>query len=320
MKTAEYVQQMVTLQLDLARTNGTPVPLQTLREMIDRATSFALATGGQDDFDKEQLARAIEANYNVHVGTWNFLSDDSDHIPWLATHTGVDSSLSFWDRYRRFLRQEEGLPPVAVERLDAITNDILARLEDPQRSGPWDRRGLIAGQVQSGKTANYTGLIAKALDSGYKLVIVLAGVHNSLRSQTQSRIDEGILGFDTRAFRLASKADESSRIGVGKLYGPRLFVHSFTSSANAGDFMLKVAQNLGVIPGGNDPIVLVVKKNKSILTNVYKWATGLAKEREPGSDQFRVRGVPVLVIDDEADHASVNTKAPGSGRTKLSPQ
>lgn len=319
MNTAEYVQQMVILQLDHARNNGTPVPIQSLREMIDRATEFALTTGGEGEFDKEQLARDIEADYNVHVGTWNFLSDDSDHIPWLETRTDVPGASSFWERYRRFLRQEEGLPTAAVERLDEITDDILGRLEEPQRPGPWDRRGLVAGQVQSGKTANYTGLIAKALDSGYKLVVVLAGVHNSLRSQTQARIDEGILGFDTRAFRLANQADESSRVGVGKLYGPRLFVHSFTSSASTGDFMLKVAQNLGVIPGGNDPIVLVVKKNKSILTNVYKWATGLAKERDPGSDQFRVRGVPVLVIDDEADHASVNTKAPSTGPDEADP-
>ncbi len=71
---------------------------------------------------------------------------------------------------------------------------------------------------------------------------------------------------------------------------------------------------MGVAPGGADPIVLVVKKNKSILTNLYKWATELTKERDPNTGEFRVRGVPVLVIDDEADHASVNTKAQGAGR------
>lgn len=60
-----------------------------------------------------------------------------------------------------------------------------------------DKKGLVVGQVQSGKTANYTGLICKAADAGFNLIIVLAGMHNNLRSQTQHRLDEDFLGFDT---------------------------------------------------------------------------------------------------------------------------
>ena len=73
-----------------------------------------------------------------------------------------------------------------------------AALDDPKRDGSWDRRGLVVGEVQSGKTANYTGLICKAADAGYKLIIVLAGMFNDLRAQTQQRLDEGFIGYDSK--------------------------------------------------------------------------------------------------------------------------
>lgn len=307
MRSTDLVRNIVVPLLDHAVANATPVTTQLLREWVESTVDHVLALYPGETIDSEQLIRDIEADYNVHVGSWNSLADDTDHIPWLEDRLADKKGWKFWDRYERFLKQDQGLATAAVRRLDEVTDDILSRLEDPQREGPWDRRGLVAGQVQSGKTGNYTGLIAKAIDNGYKLVVVLAGVHNSLRSQTQARIDEGILGFDTRAFRLANLANDSSRVGVGKLAGPRLYVNSFTSSEENGDFRLNVAQNMGVAPGGADPIVLVVKKNKSILTNLFRWATELTKERDPRSGEFRVRGVPVLVIDDEADHASVNT-------------
>lgn len=298
--------QMVMLQLDKAVANGKHVTSDLLRTYVQSTAAYLTMQDADDPVDVEELIRDIEADYNVHVGTWNSLSDDADHVPWLDSHD--KDQWKFWPRYSRYLAQQQGLPTAAVKRLDEITEDILGRLEDPRRPGPWDRRGLVAGQVQSGKTGNYIGLIAKAIDAGYKLVVVLAGIHNSLRSQTQARIDEGILGFDTRSFRLANQVNDTGRIGVGKLAGSRLYVNSFTSSAQNGDFRLSVAQNMGVVPGGADPIVLVVKKNKSILTNLYKWATGLTTEPDPVTGELKVRNVPVLVIDDEADHASVNTK------------
>ncbi len=221
---------------------------------------------------------------------------------------------AFWERYERFMREQQGLPPASVTSVADTTDDILARLEAPDRPGAWDRRGLVAGQVQSGKTGNYIGLMTKALDSGYKLVVVLAGVHNSLRSQTQARIDEGILGFDTRKNLRFDQAEGSSMIGVGRVGGRFLPVNSFTSSKQNGDFNLGVARNIGVVVGGNDPIVLVVKKNKSVLTNLYNWATALRKETNPETGRPIVRGVPVLVIDDEADHASVDTNGPKRGQ------
>ncbi|MGY0537979.1 Z1 domain-containing protein [Nocardioides sp. YJ-D4] len=308
MSNATSVRGFVITKIDQFASQGKPVTPEQLRAWVDAMADMVEGLDPADSVDRQQLAKEIEADVNVHVGSWNSMSDDSDHIPWLHDRPEQKDEWKFWSRYERLMRNELKLPPSSVDRLDEVTDDILGRLEDPKRDGTWDRRGLVAGQVQSGKTGNYTGLIAKAIDNGYKLVVVLAGVHNSLRSQTQARIDEGILGFDTRAIRKAQQAEGSNRIGVGKLAGEWLHVSSFTSSSESGDFKLSVAQGMGIVPGGSDPIILVVKKNKSILENLYKWSTHLKGATDPDTGKFRVRDVPVLVIDDEADHASVNTK------------
>ena len=120
-----------------------------------------------------------------------------DHVVWLpAKKSQVD--WKFWQRYQRYLLEAKSIPESSIIRIDDFTDRILELLENPLRDGEWDRRGMVVGQVQSGKTSNYTGLICKAADAGYKLIIVLAGMHKSLRSQTQIRLDEGFLGFDTR--------------------------------------------------------------------------------------------------------------------------
>jgi RecG-like helicase len=142
------------------------------------------------DMDVEVLARELQSMYAVFVADATSLEDDRDHIPWLSEKRS-SIEWKFWERYRRHL--EDTLPPAAVSNLDEVTDDILRKLEDPSREGRWDRRGMVVGQVQSGKTANYTGLICKAADAGYRLIVVLAGSHNSLRSQTQARLDEGFL-------------------------------------------------------------------------------------------------------------------------------
>lgn len=295
---------------------GERITVASIRDTVEQILS--LSTFSDFDLDFARLVRIVEANVNVHVGSWNSLSDDSDHIQWLDTSTQAKLEWKYWPRYQRFLAKQ--MPRPAITRLDEITDNILGRLESPARPGAWDRRGLVAGQVQSGKTGNYVGLIAKALDSGYKLVVVLAGAHNSLRSQTQYRIDEGVLGFDTQKIRRLEGNDRSARIGVGQdVQTPLLYVSSFTSSDDKGDFKEAIARAMGIAPGGSDPIVMVVKKNKSILTNLYKWATALRTEQNPETGDYKVRNVPVLLIDDEADHYSVNTKGSGDdGETEPS--
>src|SRR5690606_34653520 len=101
----------------------------------------------------------------------------------------------YWQRYRELMERE--LSWDIADKLDKSTDRFIGMLEDPNRSGTWSRRGLVVGHVQSGKTASYTGLVSKAADAQYKVIIVLAGLHNNLRSQTQIRLEEGFLGYET---------------------------------------------------------------------------------------------------------------------------
>jgi hypothetical protein len=105
-----------------------------------------------------------------------------------------DITWTYSGAYENFLLKD-GWSPRLVQSLSDVTSRILGHLQDPISEGTtWNRRGLVIGHVQSGKTANYTGLIARAADAGYKFIIVIAGIHNNLRKQTQERIDEAFIG------------------------------------------------------------------------------------------------------------------------------
>ncbi|MBC6479606.1 MAG: Z1 domain-containing protein [Hormoscilla sp. GM7CHS1pb] len=278
------------------------------REDIRNVVSKVLRILREDELaaevNEETLVRHIETMYNVCIGQGTVLDNKEDHIPWLPDRKS-EISWNFWERYSRYIEDEKGWAPATIRGLDKLTDQILERLEDPQRKGAWDRRGMVVGQVQSGKTSNYIGLICKAVDAGYKLIIVLAGMQKSLRSQTQLRLDEGFLGFDSQVHR--AKAQGSSLIGAGEIIvGKRLIANSATSSADKGDFNTRVASQFGVSPGGGSPLLFVVKKNKSVLNNLLQWALHQG-DRDEESGKYTVRKVPLLVIDDEADNASINT-------------
>lgn len=277
--------------------------LSITRLLIQEKVKIVLSIFGSE-VEEDLLVSDLEARYNIWMAQGTILEDVQDHIPWLRDRT-VSINWDFWNRYRRYLEEEKGWAPATTDRLEQLTDSILERLEDPNRIGSWDRRGMVVGQVQSGKTSNYTGLICKAVDSGYKLIIVLAGLHNSLRSQTQQRLDEGFLGWDSQVSRVNTG---STLLGVGNIpIEKQLRAFSGTTSAEKGDFNTKAASNYGVIPGGNDPIMMVVKKNKTVLTNLVKWALNWAQEDIEAGRKI-VRNVPLLIIDDEADNASINTK------------
>jgi hypothetical protein len=254
----------------------------------------------------DDLQRAVEAKVVIWQDSPIGLSNAAGHVEWLA-EARADRSWDFWDRYRRYLEDAQLMPPRVVQRLDQSTDRILRQIEDPRRTGSWRRTGLVVGQVQSGKTGNYIGLACKAADAGYKLIVILAGIHNSLRSQTQLRIDEGLLGFDTQYQQRSDEEKETSRIGVGLLPGiKRLRIASLTNSAEKGDFRRPIANNMN-LPIGDFPVVLVVKKHKGILEYIRRWIVEVEGESQAGAKDKVVRNVPLLIIDDEADHASVDT-------------
>ena len=250
------------------------------------------------DIDRKEAVAELIRRFSLWIGGATTLSDKTGHKDWLNASRRKD--WRYWQRYRDFL--ESKMSVKAVDALDEATNKILELLEDPLREGVWDRRGLVVGHVQSGKTGNYTGLICKAADAGYKIIIVLAGLHNNLRSQTQIRLEEGFLGYETSA-----KNDVVRYIGVGKnARDAEIRPNCATNRSDNGDFNTKVAKHLAISPEQR-PWLFVVKKNKTVLERLLKWIRNHVADAKDADGRPLVSGFPLLLIDDEADHASVDT-------------
>ncbi len=286
--------------------NETQVTPDSIRDFINK---MKLAFG-DDLIDEDWLFNKIESNYSVVIGKTTVLQDKLNHEDWFnpATNTAIkrDIKWHFWDHYKEYLTSIKGWPPNVVESLDSQSSEILSNIEDPRRPGKWDCRGMVMGSVQSGKTANYTALITKAADAGYKLFIVMAGVHNSLRSQTQSRLNEEFLGYDLDKIQKLTGGEK--RIGVRLFNDDHKTVYTLTSSNEKGDFKTRIAKQSGIFPSKDaPPIILVIKKHVSILKNVIEWIPSVISEKDHRGRDF-IPDIPVLVIDDECDYASVNTK------------
>ncbi|MFI9269886.1 Z1 domain-containing protein [Kitasatospora sp. NPDC052896] len=267
--------------------------------------------------DRHKLTRMLEELVAVFQESSSGLEDRTGHKPWLPDAKN-ERDWDFWERYRRYLEDVRRMPPRVVWRLDQSTDEILGQLEDPRRHGAWRRTGLAIGQVQSGKTGHYIGLAAKAADAGYRLVVILAGIHNDLRSQTQLRVDEGLLGFDTQYQLRSDQEGAKYRIGVGAMsHAKRLDIASLTNSAEKGDFDRRAASKSN-IPVGNFPVVLVIKKHRRIIDYLRTWVTEVHGTVNPESDRKIVQDVPLFVIDDEADNASINvSKDPDNDPSKI---
>lgn len=248
--------------------------------------------------DHDKAVTVLIQRFSHWIGKSTTLKDDTDHFDWLTAARKRD--WHYWRRYRDYL--ESKLSDTVVEGLDETTEDILGLLEDPERSDPWDRRGLVVGHVQSGKTSNYSGLICKAADAGYKIIIVLAGMHNNLRSQTQMRLEESFLGYETTVDR-----DPGMPIGVAE-FGEDLKTNSATTRADNGDFNKAIAKHFHGISPEERPWLFVVKKQKTVLTALLHWIQNRVADSTDASDGRKlVTKLPLLMIDDEADNASVDT-------------
>jgi hypothetical protein len=275
-----------------------PHTAQSIRDIIGQLRSTPMFADKVDDGEAEELARLIEAKYGISMGL-GAVVDAEDFRPWLHdARINGDLEDFYWSRYRRLLNLN-GLPRSVIDATDEVTDRVLDRLGNPRNMSPWSRRGMVVGHVQSGKTANYTGLICKAADAGYRLIVVIAGIHNNLRNQTQARIDEGFIGRDTGRLARANKSQRQKIIGVG-LFDQREFPVSLTTTLR--DFDKRTATTFTAKLGQiNVPVVLVIKKNPSTLKYLLEWL----KEHSVHQDTQMV-SQPMLLIDDEADNASIN--------------
>ncbi len=195
------------------------------------------------------------------------------------------STWHYWPALRQFLLASKGWESSSLRSLDDSSDRILRQLAPPS-THEFDIRGLVLGFVQSGKTANYTAVAAKAADAGYRLVIVLSGIDNGLRRQTNSRLKRELVGYpDNRATAVRLPP-------MGRQW------HEFTRDDLNGDFQPGFANHAAL--QGSQPVLLVVKKNGAVLRRLLRWLDDTPAEVR--------RTLPFLLIDDEADQASVDTR------------
>jgi hypothetical protein len=292
---------------------GDDVTDELIRSTVELAIKMVSLQGDAKNIDDSALVREFQSRFNIRQGPATIL-EAKDRREWLPEkHDNIE--WRFWKRYERYLLKEKKWPPRVVRGVDELTDKILERLEDPTRNGEWDRRGMVAGQVQSGKTANYTGLICKATDAGYRLIIILAGMHKDLRSQTQLRLDEGFLGYSTKDRMMFDPANR--RIGVGAVKGEKLYpIQTLTTSEDGGDFKNAIAKGSN-IDLSSVPLILVVKKQVNILKNLNGWLTSRYGEKDKETGKMFIRDIPLLLVDDECDNASVNTKKQDTDPTAI---
>jgi len=273
-------------------------------EIIAQQVDFVLSIkpDWKTTIDKDALIKDLETIFTTWIGEARILHDIEDHRPWLSEKR-AEIEWQYWIRYKQFL-QEIGWADRTINKLEDLTDEILSKLEDPQRLGVWDRRGMVVGHVQSGKTANYIGLISKAADAGYKVLVILAGMHNNLRSQTQMRLDEGFLGYDS--IRNLPTGGAVPLIGVGEINPGVQRPDTITTRLENGDFKREVANHFNISPGGY-PLLFVVKKNGSVLRNLLEWVEWAANSTDQDGRRI-VSGTPLLLIDDECDLASIDTR------------
>tara|TARA_R110001606_G_scaffold199398_2_gene347095 strand:+ start:2189 stop:5119 length:2931 start_codon:yes stop_codon:yes gene_type:complete len=276
---------------------------------------------------EEGLVRTFDELFPLDSEQTVVISDS--FTPWYSPELRVKRGELYYNSYSRYL-ENKGWAPTALASLDEATSDVVSRLSDPQQAEPYQSKGLVVGYVQSGKTANFTGVVAKAVDAGYRLIIVLTGTIDVLRRQTQRRIDmelvgkENILrGSDIDDPMLRAREDytddpdwDTKFVEYGFLPSTKQHPDIIRLTSAKGDYKDLKA---GIVTlefekrDINKPLwhpenlpyssarIAIVKKNKSVLT---KLLTDIKRVRTPTHE------IPTLIIDDESDQASINTSDP----------
>ena len=254
-----------------------------------------------DDDDMKLVARRLGERLNIDVDLGSVITA-RDFEPWLQERKR-EFDWGRWQAYRTLLLQQHR-PLKVIENLDDLTDEVLDLVGDPTVEGTWARRGLVLGDVQSGKTGTYLGLFNKAADVGYRLFILLAGNTEVLRQQTQARVDEAFIGRDSsrQVRRKGSDVTPSRHIGIGTIRKDLAHTTGLTTVLTDFRKSSHEATNITIPEDAAHPYVFVLKKNKSVLNAVTQW---LEQQSSAVGGSLRI---PVLVLDDESDYASINTK------------
>ncbi len=286
---AEYVVRSFT---------GAETPSET--QLRERMAKFVpvLAAIEQSVSPEEQalVIKELLARLRVSMDVGTSLKE-VDVEPWLDSRRSTIDPF-YWTRFANYLQKDWS--PSVLRSFDRTTDEILDLCGNPADTRPWNRRGLVIGDVQSGKTATYTALCCKAADAGYQAIVLLTGTLESLRRQTQQRLDEGFAGLDSSEYLPSGRVAPKNRaIGAG-LSNQSRFAAVFTSRTR--DFSKDVLNSHQLtLRAVKEPVLFVVKKHKSIIENLATWLQSY------NSDNDGRIGESLLLIDDEADNASINT-------------
>ena len=274
--------------------------------LIQDAISFTQAAYSEEEIDAARRDLTWRYEIQTSPGT-SILSDyEEDNFWYDDVKAGIEPK--FWTRYKNYLIDEKHFSPNVVSTLgeDTLDQKLMNYILDPNANyGKLVlKRGLIIGDVQSGKTSTYIGFLCKAADAGYKVFILLTGTIESLRRQTQERVEEGFIGIDMSANKTGGQ-----RVGVGLDNKP---ICAMSMTSRVSDFTGNNDKIAVSLASNNDAVVFVIKKNTTTLQKLTKWLLSL--NADPVTHKI---DMPMLMIDDEADNASVNTSADKEDPTKI---
>tara|TARA_Y100000589_G_C27195085_1_gene646453 strand:- start:1549 stop:4497 length:2949 start_codon:yes stop_codon:yes gene_type:complete len=300
----ERVYNKAVIDLNEERRNDDSLvfTIADFREVIEDILNNRRRKIEREKVNQEVVCAELEKFFNITIGEQGILVDYDHYKEWVTDQTlefiKSGKQLSQWIAYTKLLRQD-GLPNEVIQSIDKSTTQILNGMANPNQEDGFEKKGLVLGYVQSGKTSNYIGLINKSIDFGYKFIIVLAGIHNNLRLQTQERLDATVTGNKR-------KNGKNSNVGVRKenfLNSKRVLQITSQDPGGIGDFNRHSLVNNPIDLGGDDTIIAVVKKNKHVLTNINAWLNDYLD-----NNNLKTLDKPLLLIDDECDQASVDSR------------
>jgi len=268
----------------------------TFDELETKAVGFAsLLFEDLSAIEIEEILQELTEENTVEMALGDSIVDLATFKLWIKQRR-ENTETPRWDAYKKLLISRDWEANV-IKTLDSQTDDVVELLGDPtQVDGTWPRRGLLMGEVQSGKTATYLGVLNKALDYGYSVIIVIGGHTENLRQQTQTRFDTDLLGVDSETWEDGINNAAIRYVGVSK--DSDLRAHLMTTVRH--DFSRsKRGSSITWVDGGL-PTVFVTKKNPSLLNNIRTYI----KDQAPGGRL----NIPLIVVDDESDWGSPNTR------------
>jgi hypothetical protein len=309
---------------DQAKNDDNPWTSGT-KPRTDERRALVVKSLGLDNETAAKLAEEFPVlkgdGVTVIEGSWD---------PWYTPEVRLTRSF-YWEHYIDYLRLQRGWGAEAIASLDEATTNVMERVTDPSRAEPGQTKGLVVGYVQSGKTANFTGVIAKAIDAGYRLIIVMTGTTNLLREQTQRRIDRDVVGREN-VLRGTDESDPTAQQSIDYLEDEDWIEGRFVSHGarpsdvgrpnihrmTTRDFdYRKLQQGLPALEFerrdrtrplwdrenlfASDARLIIVKKYSTVLKN-------LVKDLKTTGD--KLDDIPAIIIDDESDQASINTTNP----------